>query len=45
MQFQMDEATKMTRCDYVLINDEKQLLMPQVLTLHQLLIERSKQQS
>lgn len=45
MQFQMDETTKMKRCDYVLINDEKQLLTPQVLALHQLLLERSKQQT
>jgi dephospho-CoA kinase len=45
MQFQMDEATKMKRCDFILINDEKQLLIPQVLALHQLLLERSKQQT
>jgi dephospho-CoA kinase len=35
---QMNEEEKMKRCDYVLINDEKTLLIPQVTTLHEKLI-------
>lgn len=31
---QMNEEEKMKRCDFVLYNDEKQLLLPQVLKLH-----------
>ena len=30
---QMDEETKMTLCDFVIINDEKNLVIPQVLAL------------
>jgi dephospho-CoA kinase len=32
---QMDEEEKMKRCDWVLINDEQQLLIPQVVELHE----------
>jgi dephospho-CoA kinase len=32
---QMDEEEKMRLCDYVIINDEQQMLIPQVLLLHQ----------
>lgn len=32
---QMNEEEKLKRCDYVLYNDEKQLLLPQVLALHE----------
>ncbi len=32
---QMDEEEKMCLCDYVIINDEQQMLIPQVLLLHQ----------
>lgn len=35
---QMDESIKMKLCDHVLINDEQQLLIPQVIALHQMLI-------
>ncbi len=35
MANQMDEAEKMNRCDYVLVNDEAQLLVPQVIALHE----------
>ena len=31
---QMDEEKKMSLCDFVLINNEEQLLLPQVLELH-----------
>ena len=35
MNKQMNENDKMKRCDYVIINDEQQLILPQVLALHQ----------
>jgi dephospho-CoA kinase len=31
---QMNEEEKMKLCDFVLVNDEQQLLIPQVLELH-----------
>ena len=31
---QMDEEMKMKRCDFIIMNDEKQLVMSQVLELH-----------
>ncbi|MDP4282972.1 MAG: dephospho-CoA kinase [Bacteroidota bacterium] len=34
MGMQMDEEIKMRLCDYVIINDEQQMLIPQVLELH-----------
>lgn len=42
---QMDEDEKMNRCDFVLINDEKQLLIPQVIALHQQLLLLSNNRS
>jgi len=35
MSRQMDEAEKMKRCDFVIVNDEVQAVMPQVLALHE----------
>ncbi|MEO6404932.1 MAG: dephospho-CoA kinase [Ferruginibacter sp.] len=35
---QMNETEKMNRCDFVLINDEKELLLPQVIALHEKLL-------
>ncbi len=35
MSRQMDEKEKMKLCDFVLINDEQQLLIPQVVQLHE----------
>lgn len=32
---QMDEDAKMKRCDFIITNDEQQLVIPQVLELHQ----------
>jgi len=32
---QMNEEEKMERCDFIIINDEKQMIIPQVLELHQ----------
>lgn len=40
---QLDEEIKMSKCDFLLINDEQQLLIPQVLELHKKLIQLSKQ--
>ncbi len=42
---QLDEDLKMSKCDFVLINDEQQLLIPQTLHLHEKLIARSKQKN
>lgn len=45
MNNQLDEEIKMSKCDFVLINDEKQLLIPQVLELHEKLILLSKEKN
>lgn len=42
MARQIDESIKMRLCDFVLRNDEQALLLPQVLDLHQKLLEQSK---
>ena len=39
MNNQLDENIKMKLCDFVLTNDEQQLLLPQVIRLHQNFIE------
>jgi len=44
MKSQMDEEEKMKRCDFIINNDETELLIPQVLKLHSILIERSTTQ-
>ncbi len=41
MANQVDEALKMKLCDFVLHNSEQELLLPQVLALHNELIKRS----
>jgi dephospho-CoA kinase len=38
MQKQMNEEEKMSRCDFVIVNDEKELLIPQVVALHEKLL-------
>lgn len=38
MQRQMNEDEKMKRCDFILVNNEEQLLVPQVLQLHEKLL-------
>jgi dephospho-CoA kinase len=43
MAHQVDEALKMKLCDFVLHNNEQELLLPQVVTLHNELIKRSTQ--
>jgi dephospho-CoA kinase len=35
MQQQMDENEKMARCDFVIVNDERQAILPQVLAIHE----------
>ncbi len=45
MHQQLDEDVKMSKCDFVLINDEQQQLIPQVLALHEKLIGLSKQKN
>lgn len=43
MNQQMDEEKKMELCDFVINNDEQQLLIPQVLELHKKLLDLSNQ--
>jgi dephospho-CoA kinase len=38
MYKQMDETIKMRLCDYVIYNDEQQMVIPQVLKLHEELL-------
>ena len=42
MQNQMDDTEKMNLCDYVIINDEKHLIIPQVLRIHQIIMNSTK---
>ncbi|MGN6196637.1 MAG: dephospho-CoA kinase [Ginsengibacter sp.] len=44
MKLQMDENEKMDRCDFIIVNDEKEMLIPQVLSLHQKFLESSSLQ-
>jgi len=37
MDGQMDEATKLSLCQYVIYNDEQSLLIPQVISIHEML--------
>jgi len=39
MDKQIDERIKMMLCDFVVINDEQQMVIPQVLQLHQQFLE------
>ncbi len=39
MQKQMNEEEKMGRCDFVVINDEETLLIPQVIAIHEQLLQ------
>ncbi len=41
MNRQMNEEEKMNRCRYVLVNDEQQLLIPQVIELHKKLLKQA----
>ena len=42
MNRQIDEDIKMRLCDYVIVNDEQQLVITQVLQLHEQLLAMSK---
>lgn len=42
MANQMDEDEKMKRCDHVITNDGHTAIIPQVLELHQLFLQRAK---
>ena len=39
MKHQMDEEEKMKRCDFVIYNNESALLIPQVITIHETLLQ------
>lgn len=45
MKSQLDERMKMKLCDRIIINDERQLLIPQVLTLHQELLRMAEEKA
>jgi dephospho-CoA kinase len=38
MQYQIDEDIKMRLCDFVIVNDEQEMVIPQVLQLHEKLL-------
>ncbi len=42
MNRQIEENIKMKLCDFVIINDEQQLIIPQVVSLHQQFLQYSK---
>jgi dephospho-CoA kinase len=44
MNNQIKEEIKMKLCDEVLMNDEQQLLLPQIINLHHQLVERASKQ-
>jgi dephospho-CoA kinase len=41
IQQQMDEKEKMSRCNFVIINDGEQAILPQVLAIHETLLKAS----
>jgi len=43
MNNQIDETIKMKLCDFVIINDEQQAVLPQVLSLHQKFLDMVQQ--
>jgi dephospho-CoA kinase len=40
MEHQMDESEKIKRCDFIIVNDGNQPLIPQVLKIHQILLSK-----
>jgi dephospho-CoA kinase len=42
MNIQMDEESKIRLCHYVIVNDEEQMLIPQVLALHERFLKLSE---
>lgn len=45
MNHQIDDAIKMKLCDEVVVNDEQQMLLPQVIALHQKFLKLSNQEN
>ena len=45
MNHQIDEAIKMKLCDFIVINDEQKLLIPQVLQLHQKFLDLTNEKN
>lgn len=41
IKWQMDEEEKLALCDYIIVNDEQQMLIPQVLSLHQMFLKKA----
>lgn len=44
MYNQLDETIKMKLCDFIIRNNEQEMILPQVLSLHKELIQRSEKQ-
>lgn len=42
MKLQMDEDEKMKRCDFIIVNDEQQMLIPQVISLHERFLKEAR---
>lgn len=43
MSRQINDNIKMRLCDFVIVNDEQQMILPQVLRIHELLLNKSKE--
>ena len=43
MDKQMDETIKMKLCDFLIKNDEQEMLLPQVLRLHEIILKLAKE--
>jgi len=42
MNLQMDEEEKLNLCDYIILNDEQQMLIPQALLLHEKFLKEAQ---
>lgn len=42
MKLQMDEEEKLSLCDYIILNDEQKMLIPQVLLLHEKFLKEAQ---
>jgi dephospho-CoA kinase len=45
MQRQMDEESKMDQCNFIIENNEEELVIPQVLSLHEKFIKMASEKS
>ncbi len=45
MNKQIDEGIKMKLCDFIIVNDEQQMVIPQVLQLHEILMKLATSQT